>query len=199
MPNWCHNSMVVVGPETQVRSIIKAAQSETGLTSLMPQPVDEAGEVIGGTSWQYDTWGTKWGDCDGDIVYEDYSNPEASAGISYSTAWGPMSGLIAEVSRQHPDVVIDIEYEEPGMCFFGVESYKAGEIVFQHHHEYNFDEGVIKLPDGWEMPFDTDYEDEEQDPVGTLHDAIYAAYEHLWQEQSLNRTTAPSDSPPVIS
>lgn len=194
MPNWCSNSMSLNGPEDQVRAIIDAVrpvEDENGyrdkdsdkdltFTKFMPQPRDEQGELIGSTSWQYENWGTKWGDCDTDIVYEEYADGKGSASLGYSTAWGPMSGLVKEISRQHPDVNIDIEYEEPGMNFFGVEQYLGGECIHDRHHEYDFNEGKITLSDGWTINFDTDWEDPDQDPVGTLSDAIHAAMEHLW-------------------
>lgn len=191
MPNWCNNNMTIVGPENEVRKIVDAVRpAETGdedrrLITFMPQPTDDSGELIGGTSWQYDNWGTKWGDCDTEITWEEYDSEPSSASLMYTTAWGPASGLIAEISRQHPNCEISIEYEEPGMCFFGVEEFRAGDVVFQRHHEYDLDDGAIKLPDGWEMNFDTDWDDEEQDPIGTLNDAIHAAYEHMWSDYSL--------------
>jgi hypothetical protein len=198
MPNWCSNHMTIIGPEAEVRSILSAIRPElddedSGLRKFMPQPKDENGELVGGTSWQYDNWGTKWGDCDTDITYEDYDGDNSSASLVYSTAWGPMSGLVAEISRLHPQCTIDVEYEEPGMCFFGIEQYRNGSVVLDRHHEYEFDSGVIKLPDGWEMNFDTDWDDEEQDPMGTLNDAIHAACEHMWTQDSLAGKLAPSD------
>lgn len=199
MPNWCNNSMSIHGPEAQVRAIVDSVRpgdenKELGLTTFMPQPKDESGELIGGVSWQYEMWGTKWGDCDTEISYEDYNGDSSTASLGYTTAWGPMSGLIKEISRQHPDVVIDIEYEEPGMNFFGVEQYKAGEVTYENHHEYDFSTGKITLADGWEMNFDTDFDDPEQDPFGTLNDAIYAAMEHLWTNKALIGADAPKDS-----
>jgi hypothetical protein len=199
MPNWCSNNMTIIGPEDQVRSIVNAVRPvdgedrELGLTTFMPQPRDENGDPIEGTSWQYENWGTKWGDSDTELTYEEYSGATSSASVTYNTPWGPMSRLVAEISRQHPDCVIDVEYEEPGMCFFGLEQFRAGELIYERHHEYDFDAGVIKLPDGWEMNFDTDWDNEDQDPSGTLNDAIYAALEHLWVGQSLAGDLAPSD------
>ena len=203
MPNWCSNSMGLHGPSDQVRNIVNAVrpkgdpEERLGLTNFMPQPTDENGELIEGVSWQYENWGTKWGDCDTDIVYEDYDdNGTGSASLVYNTAWGPMTGLTKEISRLHPGVTIDVEYEEPGMNFFGVEQFVAGEAVLERHHEYDFETGKIVLPDGWEASFDTDWEDEDQDPMGTLNDAIHAAMEHMWVTKSLG---APEDSNPISS
>ena len=103
----------------------------------------------------------------------------------YNTPWGPASGLIKEVSRLHPNVTIDVEYEEPGMNFLGIEQYLNGELVHEQHHEYNFDDGFIKLEDGYKVDFDTDWDDENQDPAGTVNDAVYAALEHMWNHYGL--------------
>lgn len=192
MPNWCSNSMTVTGPEQQVRAIAAKVTDESNFTVFMPQPVDEAGELIDGTSWQYDNWGTKWGDSDTQINHEDYSNPEASSlGLSYLTAWGPMTKLVCEISRIHPQCSIDIEYEESGMSFFGIERITAGEIVSESHHEYNFSDGAITLPTGFTCAFDTDWDDPEGDPSGSLNDAVFAAMEHLWVNLTLEH--APSN------
>lgn len=197
MPNWCNNNLTLSGPPDQVRAILNAVRSSDGgdadkltLTKFMPQPVDEAGELIDGVSWQYDTWGTKWGDCDTDIITEDYTDNVGSGSITYATAWGPASGLIKEVSRLHPNVTIDVEYEEPGMNFFGIEQYLNGEVVHEDHHEYNFNDGFIKLTDGYKVDFDTDWEDEDQDPAGTVNDAVYAAIEHMWNAHGLRNASA---------
>ena len=103
----------------------------------------------------------------------------------YNTAWGPASGLMKEISRLHPNVTMDIEYEESGMNFLGIEQYLNGELVHEQHHEYNFDDGFIKLDDGYKIDFDTDWDDEDQDPAGTVNDAVYAALEHMWNQHGL--------------
>jgi hypothetical protein len=204
--------MTIHGPADQVRAIVNAvrpAAHEDGLedkdenptfTKFMPQPRDEQGDLVDGTSWQYDNWGTKWGDCDTDITYENYESVASdrpgeigSASLTYRTAWGPMTGLVKEISRLHPDVTIDIEYEEPGMSFFGIEQFRGGDIVHERHHEYDFSSGKIQLEDGWEVHFDTDWDDEDQDPSGTLSDAIVNAVEHMWTERSLAETSALAD------
>lgn len=201
MPNWCHNSMVIAGPANEVRAIVDSVRpipentdKALGLTSFMPQPVNENGELEGGTSWQYDNWGTKWGDCDTEITYEDYDdNGPSSAALSYNTAWGPLTGLTREISRLHPNVTIDVEYSEPGWGFFGVEQFVAGIAVLEHHQEYDASTGLLVLPDGWKMNFDTDWDDEDQDPAGTLDEAISSAMEHLWTMKSLAGSSAPTD------
>ncbi len=191
MPNWCNNNMSISGPPDQVRSILDAVRpnnkedDKPKLTKFMPQPLDKSGEPLEGTSWQYETWGTKWGDCDTEIVSEDYTDNLGSGSLGYTTPWGPASGLIKEISRLHPNVTIDIEYEEPGMNFFGIEQYLNGETVHEDHHEYNFDDGFIQLTDGYKVDFDTDWDDEDQDPGGTLNDAVYAAIEHMWNAHGL--------------
>ena len=192
MPNWCSNNLSMSGPPDQVRAILDAVRPSDGaddeklrLTKFMPQPVDEAGELIDGVSWQYDNWGTKWGDCDTSIISEEYTSNLGSGSLTYNTAWGPASGLMKEISRLHPNVTMDIEYEEPGMNFLGIEQYLNGELVHEQHHEYNFDDGFIKLEDGYKVDFDTDWDDENQDPAGTVNDAVYAALEHMWNHYGL--------------
>ena len=203
MPNWCNSNLSVCGPESEVRSIAdklntKKEDGENGrLADFMPQPTDAAGELIGGVDWQYDNWGTKWGDCETELSDENYAVPTMSSiSMHFQTPWGPATGLLKEVSRLHPNVTIDNEYEEPGMNFFGIARYKGGELVIEEHHEYEFDKGVINLSDSWSINFDTDWDDEKQDPHETLNEAIYSAMEHLWSQALLS---APTDSTPIES
>lgn len=203
MPNWCNSNLSVCGPELEVRSIAdklktKKEDGENGrLADFMPQPTDAAGELIGGVDWQYDNWGTKWGDCETELSDENYAvSTMSSISMHFQTPWGPATGLLKEVSRLHPNVTIDNEYEELGMAFFGIARYKGGELVIEEHHEYEFDKGAINLSDNWSINFDTDWDDEKQDPCGTLNDAIYSAMEHLWSQALLS---APTDSTPIES
>lgn len=199
MPNWCMNGLSICGPELEVRAIadkLKAVNEDgekNRLADFMPQPTDATGELIGGVDWQYENWGTKWGDCETEISDENYEVPEMSSiSMHFQTPWGPASGLLKEVSRLYPNISIDNEYEEPGMTFFGIARYKSGETVIDEYIEYNFSEGVIALSDGWTANFDTDHDDPQQDVYGTLDDAIHSAQEHLWNMSSL---IAPTDSP----
>jgi len=203
MPNWCNNNLSVCGPESEVRSIAdklktKKEDGENGrLADFMPQPTDAAGELIGGVDWQYENWGTKWGDCETELSDENYAIPTMSSiSMHFQTPWGPASGLLKEISRLHPNVTIDHEYEEPGMCFFGIARYKGGELVIDEHNEYDFTSGVINLSDNWSINFDTDWDDPNQDPSSTLNDAVYSAMEHLWAKAALS---APTDEAPIES
>lgn len=203
MPNWCTSNLSVCGPESEVRSIAdklktKKEDGENGrLADFMPQPTDAASELIGGVNWQYDNWGTKWGDCETELSDENYTVPTMSSiSMHFQTPWGPAIGLLKEVSRLHPNVTIDNEYEEPGMNFFGIARYKGGELIIEEHHEYEFDKGVINLSDSWSINFDTDWDDEKQDPHGTINEAICSAMEHLWSQALLS---APTDSTPIES
>ena len=204
MPNWCSNSLSICGPELEVRAIADKLKTkdEDGktigkLTDFMPQPTDAAGELIGGCDWQYDNWGTKWGDCDTELSDEDYTTSELSTvSMFFMTPWGPADGLLTEISRLFPNVSLDNEYEEAGMAFFGIARYKGGAELFNENHDYDTSKGILELPDGWTANFDTDYDDPEQDPYGTLEEAIHSAQEHLWTTASL---TAPIDSPLIES
>lgn len=196
MPNWCNNNLSICGPETAIRSIADKLKevNEDGerkrLADFMPQPTDADGELIGGVDWQYENWGTKWGDCETEISDENYAVPEMSSiSMHFQTPWGPAAGLLKEISRLYPNVSIDNEYEEPGMNFFGIARYKGGEAVIDEIHEYDFSKGVIELSDGWTANFDTDWDNPEQDPSETLNEAIVSAIDHLWSVHLLNAPT----------
>ncbi len=109
--------------------------------------------------WCNNNWGTKWGDYDihtfgiqhcnvtsysllenGEV---DYKNPiTKSSGESYihfdfQTAWGPGSDFLKEqLSKQFPELIFRLEYEEPGMCFAGEVRINKGNIIMDDSWEY---------------------------------------------------------------
>ena len=76
--------------------------------------------------WRIANWGTKW-----DVGHdapdpEVYENRETKTAVySFSTAWSPPLGVTAALAAQHPDVVIHLRFEEPGMDFAGSRAYKG--------------------------------------------------------------------------
>jgi len=88
--------------------------------------------------WANDIWGTKWGACDvrsdGGQCYHD--DGTGARFISYDTAWGPLSeDFWLHVSEMFPTLKFTVYYEEHGMCFHGIDSYHAGEVVYSTSDE----------------------------------------------------------------
>ncbi len=145
MPNWCSNSLVIYGPKQDRDRLLEAATDENGdiafsrrlipmpdgLTETRTSPNGETYEVFveGGANWQYDNWGTKWGDSDTHLS----EHGDLYTNAVYNTPWGPITQTWLTVSKQYPTLVFVENYDEPGMCFMGGTRIANGEVVAEHY------------------------------------------------------------------
>lgn len=87
----------------------------------------------GGYSKQTELWGVKWDiEATPEITHkwaEDGKEYMAFV-VSCHTAWSPPESFAENVSRLYPDINVEIKYEESGMNFAGVTTYKNGECIF---------------------------------------------------------------------
>ena len=72
--------------------------------------------------WRIQNWGTKWEPSDTCF----HNQTEESVEISFGTAWGPPVEWLEKVRKDFPDLIFQLEYDEPGMCFGG-QTYAHGE------------------------------------------------------------------------
>ena len=139
MPNWCDNNLTVTGDAESlqqfVTAITNADESITILKNLVPFPAELegeeitvlGGEVVGrvftdeGYSWCLRNWGTKWGDCETEIIVnDDYLV------LKYETAWSPALEGLEQISRLFPTLTFQTDYLEEGMQFIGAASFQNG-------------------------------------------------------------------------
>ena len=140
MPNWCNNNLTVTGDAESLQkfltAITNADESITILKNLVPFPTelegkeitDKDGNVFGraftdeGYSWCLRNWGTKWGDCETDIVSFD----DACLAVRYQTAWSPALEGLERVSLLFPTLTFQTDYVEEGMQYIGAASFQNG-------------------------------------------------------------------------
>jgi hypothetical protein len=77
-------------------------------------------------SWTYETWGTKWGDCD---TYVDASLA-GSLDVTFQTAWGPADKAWLAISEMFPTLSFEFYYDEEAGFFEGYHIFRNGAIVF---------------------------------------------------------------------
>ena len=117
----------------------------TDLEAYNKQPEFKASfdEMLSGAgddwySWNNRNWGTKWdvGRFDTDEYPETEISDEGSEFVIYkfNTAWSPPFPVIQELSRQYPELVVDLEYEEE-QGWGGEITFKNGEIIDQKEYE----------------------------------------------------------------
>lgn len=175
MPNWCNNSIAIIGPTAKIQALWNAAQAKDSglLNAMVPMPAALRGTVKGTgdelqtevhdgyTNW-YDwsvaRWSTKW-DVDTNALYmEDLGKGRSQIRGGFESAWSPPINAFQTYANANPDVQMELRYFEPGMCFIGVWDTEGGDAYWENVH---------KLLDTTE----------EEDPV------IYDLLEHfdVWQ------------------
>lgn len=152
MPNHCENTLVITGPDVDIRRFIhitKCDEKEPYVISQhMPIPVAHK-EADHWYEWCVSNWGTKWGDYDTQL----FKDVPDEAIFHYQTAWGPYStDFLQQISKPFPTLTFLMQYEERGMEFLGVVVVRNGEVLF--------DEGIgqIQLPEYDENDEDAYYD-----------------------------------------
>lgn len=176
MPNWCNNSIEIVGPRDKIRAIWETARECEGLLNAMvPMPEalsttvkgsgDEAQTELhdGFTNW-YDwavaRWGTKWDVSLEGLEYEqdedgNYDNgglgPQARITGWFDSAWAPPVTAMATYGESNPDVRITLDYNEPGMCFVGRATVEEGELVDDYAEYSDCDSKTVRAAIGEDL------------------------------------------------
>lgn len=74
--------------------------------------------------WSNKYWGTKWGDCDTELVRHDTRTTR----FSLSSAWAPIREGLEEVSKKWPKLQFRLKYYEQGAGYCGVDIIQDGDI-----------------------------------------------------------------------
>jgi len=90
----------------------------------------------GGYEWCWDNWGTKWNACEVEFHVEN-----DIIVITFSTAWEPPKPVIEAISREFPELRLQLYYYEGGGGFKGEFVCEDGEVVVDMTDEYDGDRG----------------------------------------------------------
>jgi hypothetical protein len=169
MPNWVSTSLRVKGSETELRRFIDGIKDSQILESYIPCPQELRDTVSGSVGeekadehrkqmesniakyghkdwydWQYETWGTKWGDCSTDLD-KALQIPEGSweLQVNYQTAWGPAEAGFLKVSTMFPTLLFVFDYDEEAGFFAGIQAMQDGASVFESMYEPCSYEGEV--------------------------------------------------------
>ena len=149
MPNWCDNTIQISGnadaikrlkefvgrPLTQDGEEIK--EPLYSLANIMPSTPDatpmlgDMSKSTGHDDWYHNninTWGTKWDVC-GNVYMSNYTDGDESISYSFDSAWSPPTPTTERLSEIFPELIITHTYYETGCDFWGIETYKAGEMT----------------------------------------------------------------------
>lgn len=169
MPNWCNNSIEIVGPREKIRALWAQAQKdqEQGgglLRGLRPEPEygdEEDNQTMPNWwNWRVENWGTKWEISNEGLEFEEDQDGNFDNGTGkpyariigwFDSAWAPPVDACAFYSDANPDVRITLDYHEPGMCFVGRFTAEDG-VTNDDYMEYGgFDSNTVRDEIGEEM------------------------------------------------
>ena len=113
--------------------------------------------------WANRNWGTKWGAYDStEWVIVEGENGNATATISYNTAWSPATPFYERASALFPTLTFDTEYADEGGGFVCETSYVNGEVTEDHEYDWDDDDGVrVRKAVGYWYDEDEDTDDNE--------------------------------------
>jgi len=139
MPNWCGNTLKVIGDEKDLKKFTKKIKPKNFLSSFIPIPKElenttspRKGKKDLNLILKYKTdnwydwcrinWGTKW-----DFEVEIDGDPEFNEIIiSFDSAWSPPIEGLKNISKMYPNIIFFINYDEPGMGFKGLARIQNG-------------------------------------------------------------------------
>lgn len=148
MPNWCDNTVEISGNADSIKRLKEfvgrpliydgeeVKEPIYSLANIMPSTPD-ASPVLGDLSkseghedWYHNninTWGTKW-----DVfnnVQMNYQDGDDHISFWFDSAWSPPTNTTQRLSEIFPELIIVHTYYETGCDFWGIETYKAGEMT----------------------------------------------------------------------
>ena len=112
---------------------------------------------------QYANWGTKWGDCDTQLIGQD----DGSASFTFESAWSAPSNAFVKISQDFPTLRFYLTFYEMGMGFAGCDGFHNGVRVESYTED-------ISVPNA-------DDDDEDMD-MDALYDAYFEAVDKCEQE-----------------
>jgi hypothetical protein len=166
MPNWCSNSLTVVGDKDYLDKL-EAAGNEGKLLETI-KPIGE---------WEYETalneWGTKWDVAECGVDRIDDNNIH----FYFDSAWSPPVMAYEHLLEQEGVENVTATYFEPGMDFCGSwedgwDNYIEGVGELVHKNESYWPAGFKDLNE--EYDFTSWYDVEPDDLVEFIEDGVKA-------------------------
>ena len=157
MPNWCETEAVITGPEDDVLRFVNGVKDNLIVSSYFPCPEELAVTTSGFFAdeekqkelekmyekniteygfkdwyeWQYENWGTKWGDCGTYFEHRGMmENGLCEQIITFRSAWGPLDKAFLHISKMFPNLEFLFHHDEEAGFFEALTVIKNGSVVF---------------------------------------------------------------------
>ena len=125
MPNWCSNTLVVTPKDNEKKSLVElkafyienkgnidGEYSDLVFNNGVPVPKNISGEQE--FHFRIEYWGTKWEASD-----VDFQNNGTELVYNFETAWAPPIPWVEKISKEYPNLVLSLEFEESGVGLYG--------------------------------------------------------------------------------
>jgi hypothetical protein len=201
MPNWVSTQVSIKGSQDELNRFLKGInESKSIMESYLPCPQELRDTMSGFIAndeeameelrkkqeeniakfghkdwyeWQYEVWGTKWGDCD--TNFEPVVGNELQG--YFMTPWGPALNGFLRISKMFPTLMFVFTYDEEAGFFAGIEAIQNGEIIFE--------EMFAPSEYGEELDFDDDESYEKYDEYKNEHmENIQIMFDNFMKEMS---------------
>lgn len=211
MPNHCSNKLGVYGDPAKLAEFVATVtctpkeeeeSKESYLIFEKTLPCPEELKTVDANSttrpamlkkygasdwydWCLDNWGTKWGDYNTDL--EDFEPGEDDAiFFTYTTAWGPATQGLLNLSKLYPDLLFANLFEESGMQLMGGTVHKNGIELDYVEREY---------------PAYPEEERDAEDPFGVYSDKVCAEMDSIGIQlyQSIVANVSRTEPAPIRS
>jgi hypothetical protein len=144
VPNWCHNTLAVSGPEKALeafRDKVEGEGRQQPLTFAAHVPEPGSHESYDWYTWRCNEWGTKWDASFGGAFVAigaetmDLDKSAAWTGVrrigdelvyKFETAWSPPLPWLVKASEQEHELEFVIRFAEVGNDFAGEVKVVAG-------------------------------------------------------------------------
>ena len=148
MPNHCDNTLVITGPDVDIRRFIHITKCDEKEPYVIAQhmPIPDEFKGDGWYTWCVNNWGTKWGDYETQL----FKDATDQAIFHYQTAWGPYSDeFLQKISKPFPTLTFLVQYQETGCCFAGVSAVRNGDVLYSQCVEPELPEYNEDNEDQW--------------------------------------------------
>lgn len=172
MPNYCSNTITLVGPKESLDLIkeLSTANKEDreswdwNYQAIVPMPEAEDNDEEDNEKWFKDVfyyWGQEWSG--GELDYDDNGTIQNEDNRVYyrfgaDSAWSPPLQYLNFLSKRFPEILVDIVYDEPGMDFSGHYIVQNGKVLLDDQRESMMPDEDEDAPEegaeGWVEPED---------------------------------------------
>ena len=151
MPNWCHNSLCVSGPKSDLEIFMERVQGEEvyegekvinllNFNTLVPLPEEEnenwKDQEGVSHDWQVEHWGTKWQADEVSVEWELNLDNEDYLFYQFLTAWSAPDKFIKAVALMFPTITFELRSCDPSMDW-DYQLTAHGDEVSESENPYN--------------------------------------------------------------